>query len=119
MKAMIHPNHDQLIQVIKDLFHNSFQGMGYYAEKRRWGTYWNNGCIYTLGFPSNQVKDFLTDLHEYYGNRPVFIYVDGRNVDSELGPVLCKAGCSKDKPEIFLAYVGPVPQFPNLRNIEM
>lgn len=117
MDAIIHPDHDQLVNVVRDWFHRPFQAMGYSAEKRRWGTYWNNGHIYTLGFPPDQVGEFLADVCKYYGNRSVFINVDNRDVDSQLGPALCEAGCSKGKADIFLAYVGPTPQFPVIQGI--
>ena len=109
MKSNVHPDHDHLVHVVQDWFHGPYHAMGYHAEKRRWGTYWNIGQVYTQGIPTEQVKVFLADVREYYGNRPVCINVDSREVDATLGPVLCAAGCSPDTTEIFLAHWGRFP----------
>jgi ribosomal protein S18 acetylase RimI-like enzyme len=119
MDTATHLDHGNLVQVVRDWFHLLYQGMGYRAERRSWGTYWNNGHIYVVGFPPDQVKAFLADVRQYYGRRPVFINIDDADLDSELGPALVEAGCAWGKADIFLAHVGPVPQFSPLQGLEV
>ena len=109
MTSHVHPDHDRLVHAVHDWFHGPYHAMGYHAEKRRWGTYWNIGQVYTPGVPAEHVQVFLADVREYYGPRPVCINVDSREVDATLGPVLCAAGCAPDTTDIFLAHVGSVP----------
>jgi GNAT superfamily N-acetyltransferase len=110
MKNGTHPAHDRIAQTVKGWFHLPFRAMGYVAEPRHWGTYWNDAQIYTSGFPVDEIGPFLADLREYYADRSVSInlYVDDRGADMELGPVLCQAGWRVDEPELYLAHVGPV-----------
>lgn len=112
MKSDVHPDHDHLVHVLRDWFHTPFNEMGYRAEKRRWGTYWNIGQVYIQEIPPAQVNPFLADVREYYGDGPVCINVDSAEVDAALGPLLCASGCSPDAADIFLAHVGPVPHRP-------
>lgn len=116
---MIHPAHSQLVKVVKDWFHAPFEEMGYRAEKRRWGTYWNTGDVYTLGFPSDEVAAFLSDLGKYYGHRTVYIYIDTKQADRKLGPALRQAGCSTKMTEVFLAHLGGVPEFSTIQDMEI
>jgi GNAT superfamily N-acetyltransferase len=85
--------------------------MGYYAERRRWGTYWNNAQVYTEGLALDEVEAFLADVREYYAGQAedVYIHVDDRSVDAELGPALCAAGCVPGAAKLFLAHVGSPP----------
>jgi ribosomal protein S18 acetylase RimI-like enzyme len=119
MDTATHPDHDQLVHVVGDWFHLPYQGMGYQAERTPWGTYWNTGHVYTAGFPPDRVKEFLADARRYYGHRPVFINIDDADTDSELGPALIEAGCSRGKADIFLAHVGPVARFTPLQGLQM
>jgi len=114
MTGTAHPDRARLVHVVHDWFHGPFHAMGYEAEPRRWGTYWNMGYVYTRGVPADQVGAFLTDIRAYYGERSVCIYVAGREVEATLGPALCAAGCTPDHSEIFLAHVGPVPSVPSV-----
>ena len=61
-----HPAHNRLAQTVKDWFHLPFQSMGYVAEPRRWGTYWNNAQVYTSGFPPDELSPFLADLRGWF-----------------------------------------------------
>jgi len=105
-----HLAHDRIAQTVRSWFHLPFQAMGYVAEPRHWGTYWNNAQIYTSGFPVDELDPFLADLREYYADetRSIYLYIDDREVDLELGSVLCEAGWRPVEPELFLAHVGPV-----------
>jgi ribosomal protein S18 acetylase RimI-like enzyme len=96
-------------QTIRDWFHGSFEGMGYRAERRRWGTYWSHGQVYAHGFPPEETEDFLADIRQYFALRPVYISIDDEQLDSWLGPLLQQAGCPFDKSDMFLAHVGEVP----------
>lgn len=114
-----HPDHDRLVNAVRDWFHLPFQGMGYLAEKRRWGTFWSNGRVYTLGVPLDKVSGFVADVRQTYGQRPTLIMVDGRNADVELGPALAAAGCSVDKTDLFFAHVGQVPEAPVIHGLRI
>lgn len=116
---MVHPDHTQLVQAVRDWFHEPFQEMGYRAEKRRWGTYWSTGHVHMRDFRVDQVDAFLTDLKAYYEDRPVVIHIHDRAVDARVGPYLVGAGCVKGKTEIFLAHVGPVPPSPPVPHLTM
>lgn len=116
---MIHPEHNRLIQVVKDWFHVPLEEMGYRVEKRQWGAYWNTGDVYTLGFPSDEVGAFLADLRKYYGHRSLHIYVDTKEADRKLGPALREAGCSVGTTEVFFAHVGGIPEFPTIQGMEV
>jgi GNAT superfamily N-acetyltransferase len=84
--------------------------MGYVAEPRRWGTYWNNAQVYTSGFPVAELAAFLADLRAYYAGQthPIYLYVDNPWADAELGLALRRAGWQPDAPELYLAHVGSV-----------
>ena len=119
MNINIHPDYKDLVSFVRKLYHEPFEGMGYRLVKRRWGTYWNINEIYTDRLPQDQVAEFLADLDRYYDSSPVYINVDGREEDTTLGPLLCKAGCKKTRSQIFLAHTGPTPQLAALNGIEI
>ena len=114
-----HPDDKNLISFVRDLYYEPYEGMGYLSVRRRWGTYWNSNEIYTESLPHDQVAEFLSDLESYYNSSPVYINVDGREEDTILGPLLCKAGCKKAKSQLFLAHTGPTPQFAVPDDIEV
>jgi GNAT superfamily N-acetyltransferase len=118
MRAVVHPDHDEIAQAVRGWFQRPFEEMGYRAEERRWGTYWNHGHVHTLGFPPAQLGDFVRDVRSYYNQRPVYINVHGREMDRQLGAALCAAGCSKGRSDIFLAHVGTVPALPPVQGLE-
>ena len=105
-----HPAHDRIAQTVKSWFHLPFRSMGYVAEPRCWGTFWNNARIYTSGFPVDRLDSFLADVREYYADQAdaISLYIDDCGADAELGPVLCQAGWRVDETELYLAHVGPV-----------
>ena len=110
MSTTRHPAHDELVQAVRDWFHEPFQEMGYQAERRRWGTYWSTRHVYIEDLHPDHVDGFLENVRAYYEDRPVYINVDGRALDAALGPALRDAGCVPGKTEIFLAHVGPPPE---------
>ncbi len=116
-----HPAHDRIAQTVRGWFHLPFRAMGYMAEPRRWGTYWNNAQIYTSGFPEDELDSFLADVRQYYADQAgsINLYVDDCGADAELGPVLCQAGWRADEPELYLAHVGPVPPPSEIPGLEV
>ncbi|GAB4531773.1 MAG: hypothetical protein Kow0063_11450 [Anaerolineae bacterium] len=117
----IHPEHHRIVQTVRNWFHLPFQGMGYLAEKRRWGTYWNNARIYTSGFPVAEVGPFMEDLRQYYcdWSEPVYLYIDNPDAELELGPALCQVGWQPEEPELYLAHVGPVARGREIPGLEI
>jgi len=104
---------------IRNLYHEPFEGMGYRAVKRKWGTYWNTDQVYTENIPHNKVEEFLDDICKYYKHKSVYINVDGREEDASLGKALREAGCKKNSSEIFLVHRGVTPQCPSPDGIEV
>ena len=43
--ACRHPQHSAIAAEVRGWFHNPYQGMGYRAERGRWGTYWSHGLV--------------------------------------------------------------------------
>jgi len=108
MHPTVHPDHEGVVQTVRGWIHGPHQGMGYRAERRRWGTYWSTQRVYVEDLPVDHVDAFLADLRDYYEDRPVYVNVDDRALDADLGPALLEAGCVEDKIEVFLVHVGPV-----------
>ncbi len=119
MHSAAHPHHNELSAVIRQWFHQPYSGMGYRAEKRRYGTYWSHGHVHTLGFPPGEAPAFLRDVQEYYAQRPVYINLHGRSSNRQLGIALQEAGCAKGKSDVFLAHVGAVPQIPAVEGLSV
>jgi ribosomal protein S18 acetylase RimI-like enzyme len=119
MSAVRHPEHDDLARTVRDWFRLPFEGMGYRAEAGRWGAYWDTGYVYPIAFPLGQVKEFLADLRQRYGERPATIAVDDPTLDASLGPALCAAGCVRGTADLFLAHVGDLPRPPPLEGLQI
>ncbi len=115
---MRHPDHNRLVDIVRAWYTCSYPEMGYHREQRRFGSYSRNlevpysttNQVTVRGAAPGQVLKFLADVREYYGNQPVHIWMDDRQTDAELGPVLLAAGCSRVSAETFLAHIGPVPE---------
>lgn len=105
-----HPAHTQIHKAVRAWFHEPFDDMGYRAERRSWGTYWSNGCVYTPGFPARHLARFLDAVRSYYPERDgVDICLDSRAADQALGPALRAAGYTPGETDVFLAHVGALP----------
>jgi GNAT superfamily N-acetyltransferase len=117
----IHPEHKGIAQTVKGWFHLPFRGMGYLAERRRWGTYWSNAQVYTSGFPVAELEPFMADLRRYYADQPeaIHVYIDDPAADAELGPLMLEAGWEAEVTELFLAHVGPVAQPLEMAGLEI
>lgn len=107
--SLLHSEHDAIVAAVRERDHESFQGMGYTAERRELGTFWDRDHIRTLGFDAARVPELLAEARSCYGGRPVWIHVSGREVDRRLGPALIAAGCKADASEFYLAHVGAAP----------
>ena len=99
----VHSHHDELAQTVPGWFHLPYEGMGYRAEQRPYGTYWSTGMIYPTAVPPNQVEVLLADVRVYYEQRPVFLNLDDDELNAQLGPPLLAAGCALGKADVFLA----------------
>lgn len=106
----IRPDHSRVTQTIRNWFHFPFLGMGHLAERRRWGTYWNNAQVYTSGFPVAEIEPFMADLRKYYPPRlePICLHIDNPTAGVELGPALHQFGWRPREPELYLAHAGPL-----------
>ena len=114
--ASRHPEHDRLHEEVSSWYQTSVPGLGYHAEPRRFGVYrrhaeqLDSGLIIVKSVAPNEVPEFLADARSYFENRPVAIWIDDKDVDAVLGPVLVAAGCAIEKANTHLAHVGPRPE---------
>lgn len=100
-----------LTAIVRRWFHDPYTGMGYRAEKHRWGTYWSHGQVYAADVQPADVPAFLADVRACYRdeNAPgqdVHINLDSRDADVALGSVLLAAGCTRTATQVFLAHDG-------------
>lgn len=117
---MQHPDHDRLIKEVPGWYQASSSEMGYHTVERPFGFYSRNikakhgaaDRVTIKDITFVQVPAFILDLHKYYDNWPVQIYIDDRETDAKIGDALIAYGCIKDTPEIYLAHVGSVPELP-------
>ena len=105
---------DDLTAIVRSWFHDPYEGMGYRAEKRRWGTYWSHRQVYVAELPLEQVPAFLDDVCTYYSNGgvpevKVYLNLESREVEARLGPALLAVGCAPGTTEMFLAHTGTLP----------
>jgi ribosomal protein S18 acetylase RimI-like enzyme len=89
--------------------------MGYYVQERRFGFYQrqrDTGRVRATvrHLPADEVPSFLRDLREYSsGEDEITFYVDDRELDAGIGPVLGERGCTSGVVEVFLAHAGEMP----------
>ena len=81
--------------------------MGYRAEVRNFGTYWNTGMIFPSKAAAADPAGFLADLRTYYDQGELIICLDGSTLERQLEPALAAAGWSEGESDIFLAHIGP------------
>lgn len=114
--ALRHPEHDRLHEEVSSWYQTSVPGLGYHAEPRRFGVYrrhaeqLDSGLIIVRSVAPDEAPEFLADARSYFENRPVAIWIDDKDVDVVLGPVLVAAGCAIEKANTHLAHVGPRPE---------
>lgn len=113
-----HPEHDRLIHVVPGWYHHSSPEMGYYTERRKFGFYCRNlkaqasvkGQVSVKNISPSEIQKFLTDLRQYFGNRPVQIWIDDRETDAQVCDAFVASGCTRHGPISYLAQVGPTPE---------
>jgi GNAT superfamily N-acetyltransferase len=117
----IHPAHKRIAQTVRGWFHLPFRSMGYIAEKRRWGTYWNNAQVYTSRLSADEIEPFLADLREYYADQSgsIYLYIDDFGAEAELRPALLQTGWAPEEPEFYLAHVGRLPASSEIPGLEI
>lgn len=116
----LHPQHDLLVEEVRRWYATSYPEQGYVVETCPFGFYGRNilaqhpgtNQVHVRNLPLNDVPIFLADVRRYYGSGRVLIFVDDRQADANLGPVLISAGCRDVGTQLYLAYVGPCPSVP-------
>jgi GNAT superfamily N-acetyltransferase len=114
--ALRHPEHDRLHEEVASWYQTSMPALGYHAEPRRFGVYRrhaeqpDSGLVILKSVEPEEVAEFLTDAASYFDNRPVAIWIDDKDADAVLGPMLVAAGCAIEKANTHLAHVGPRPK---------
>jgi len=114
--AARHPEHDRLREEVSSWYQTSVPALGYYVERRRFGVFRryaaqpDSGLVIVKSVAPNEVPEFLADAGRYFDNRPVTIWIDDKDIDAALGPVLVAAGCAIEKANTHLAHVGPRPE---------
>jgi len=104
-----HPQHDQVAQAVRGWFSDPFAGMGYRAEVRTLGTYWNTGMVYPSPAAAGDLDAFLADLGAYYGSEVAVINLDDAQLEKSLAEGLAAAGWREQGSDMFLAHTGVVP----------
>ena len=114
--ATRHPEHDRLREEVSSWYQTSVPGLGYHAEPRRFGVYRrhaeqpDSGLVIVKSVAPDEVPEFLADARRYFDSRPVVIWIDDKDLDAVLGPVLVAAGCAMEKANVHLAHVGARPE---------
>lgn len=103
-----HPQHEQISRAVRDWFRLPFEGMGYRAVARPFGTYWNTGLVFPGPTAVDDPAGFQTDLWAYYGPDEAVIVLDDPELEEQLGPILVTSGWTEGESDIFLAHIGPV-----------
>lgn len=121
---MRHPQHDEVVETVREWYRRSYPEMGYLIDERPFGWYSNAGPASTgrvtlRDLPPDQVPALLTDVRSYYGSVPVTLYVDDRAAEAGLRPALESAGVAAGPSNCYLAYVGPPPETPALRDLTL
>jgi len=88
--------------------------MGFYVQQRRFGFYQrqkDTGRVRATvrHLPARDIPTFLEDLRKYSGEEEIKFYVDDREFDEHLKPVLLESRCIPDVAEVFLAHTGEMP----------
>lgn len=111
-----HPDHDRLVEEVRSWYRTTMPELGYCVERRRFGLYRRNledpdsTLVIMEGVVADETPEFLADISSYFGNRPVSIWVDDKDLDTMLGPALVSAGASRDEASTYLAHVGQRPE---------
>jgi ribosomal protein S18 acetylase RimI-like enzyme len=109
-----HRRHDELVSEVGLWYTRSIPEMGFCVQERRFGFYQRQKDTSRVratvrSLPAEDVPRFLEDLREYSGEEEGRFYVDDRELDERIGPVLRQSGCTPDVAEVFLAYTGGMP----------
>jgi hypothetical protein len=101
--ATRHPEHDPLRDEVSSWYQTSMPALGYLVERRRFGVYRrhpeqpDSGLVIVKSIAPNEVPEFLADARNYFDSRPVAIWIDDKEADAVLGPMLVAAGCAIEK----------------------
>jgi GNAT superfamily N-acetyltransferase len=122
---MCHPNHDELVQVVRGWYTESAPEMGYLVEAREFGFYMRNvnapsfGSVVLRELPPARVPELLADLRAYYGPVPVSIQIDDRELEARVGGALVAGGFAKGADNVYLAHVGDAPHDPQPQALKL
>ncbi len=108
-------------------YETSYPEQGYVVEARPFGFYGRNmlarhpgtNQVTVRNLSPETVPAFLVDVRAYYGQGRVLIFVDDRDVDATLGPLLVAAGCRDAEAQVYLALVGPLPSVATVPDISI
>ena len=120
-----HPEHDRLCAQVRSWYRSSMPAMGISIEQRRFGLYRSNTtnpahARVTVGnIGPADVHTMLSEARDYFGNRDLDIWIEDRDANARLGPVLLAAGCTLGEATIYLAWVGVVPDSPGLPGVSI
>lgn len=104
-----HAQHDQVARAVRAWFRQPFEGMGYRAELRSFGTYWSTGMVYPRHAAAADLPSFLADMRAFYGDGEVLVNLDDPSLEEALAAQLEAAGWREDESDMFLAHTGAVP----------
>jgi len=126
-RSMHHPDHDRLIHEVPRWYRVSSPEMGYHTEERKMGFYSRNakashgktGRVTVKDITSAHVEEFIFDLQQYYGIGTVQVYVDDREVNTQVHGALIDLGCVEENAQSYLAHVGSVAEVPPVPGLKI
>src|SRR4051812_37539487 len=120
---MRHPEHEAVVAEVASWYTTSAPGMGYLLEERWCGLFTTQESLIGPRVILRDQKDAdvrraVQEIAATFGDRPVEVWLEGRDAVADLEPALVAAGCRLRVRTVFLALVGairPVSPPPGLR----
>lgn len=113
-----HPEHDALAAAVDSFDHDPVEVMGYRAERRELGTFWDLDLIRTAGFDPSRAAELVADGVAFYDGRPFTIHLSAPVDDDELDRALVAVGARRgDDVNLSLAHVGSLPPLPDVAGV--
>ncbi|MEM7534626.1 MAG: GNAT family N-acetyltransferase [Chloroflexota bacterium] len=114
-KTTQHPHHDELTNLVRSWYVLADEGLNRQSERREFGYYCQNASVNYFdvhvieAIQQDDIPRFLADVQQFYQSTDVGIFVHGKALDAQMGPLLIEAGCTQDVAKLYLTYVGDAP----------
>jgi GNAT superfamily N-acetyltransferase len=110
-----HPQHDEIVTVVRGWYRRSYPEMGYVVEQRPYGWFGSNTAgsgmrrVEVAEVGAGDIPALLVDARAHFGNAELTLHVDDRHLDSQVGPALIAAGCRREQATVYLAHTAGLP----------